>query len=429
MPPKRNEKAPGGKVKPGTAKLVDDKTFGMKNKRGGAAQKQIAQLTSQMKSGGNPEQKRKEAEKLAREREKKAAEEARREQELLTKTVQIQKVPFGVDPKTVVCIFFKKGNCEKGKKCKFSHDLDVERKTEKRNLYTDMRGGEEEEKKKETSADWDEEKLRSVVMSKKGNQRTSTDKVCKFFIEAIEDGKYGWFWICPNGADKCMYKHALPPGYVNSLPDISPCSFPTNKIDSSSRQRNSGPPKRLCWTSPPSRPSPSKSSWNPSATSSSARQRLSHPRRLPNGRRNVSTRRRPRSRPARPRKRLVVPCSRAATGGWRATTKPLPTRTTTTTPTKTPGTWRTYGKRPRLCGKRRRTSGWPTCTVCPLHPTTPVFLQIQTLPRQTHERTPPCALLSGMPSFFPFKRGDVGAHMGHMEPWPSWHYLLLPVLF
>ncbi|KAL1901445.1 Translation machinery-associated protein 46 [Sporothrix stenoceras] len=214
MPPKRNEKG-GGKIKPAAAKAVEDRTFGMKNKKGGAAQKQIAQLTSQMKSSGSPEQKRKEAEKLQREKEKKAAEDARRETEALTKTVQIQKVPFGVDPKTVVCIFFKKGNCDKGKKCKFSHDLELERKTTKRSLYTDTRAEDEaEEKKKETSADWDEEKLRSVVMSKKGNQRTTTDKVCKFFIEAIEDGKYGWFWICPNGGDKCMYKHALPPGYV-----------------------------------------------------------------------------------------------------------------------------------------------------------------------------------------------------------------------
>lgn len=211
MPPKKNEKV-AGKVKPGTTKLVDDRTFGMKNKKGAVAQKQIAALTSQLKSGGNAEQKRKEAEKLAREREKKAAEDAKREADMLNKTVQIQKVPFGVDPKTVVCIFFKKGNCEKGKKCKFAHDLDVERKTEKRSLYTDTRAEEEEKKKTETSADWDEEKLRSVVMSKKGNQRTTTDKVCKFFIEAIEDGKYGWFWVCPNGADKCMYKHALPPG-------------------------------------------------------------------------------------------------------------------------------------------------------------------------------------------------------------------------
>ncbi|KAJ9142316.1 Translation machinery-associated protein 46 [Coniochaeta hoffmannii] len=215
MPPKKADKAAGSKAKPSATKIVEDKTFGMKNKKGGAAQKQIAQLTSQMKAGGNAEQKRKEAEKAAREREKKAAEDAKREADLLlNKPAQIQKVPFGVDPKTVVCIFYKKGNCEKGKKCKFSHDLDMERKTEKRSLYTDTRAEEEEKKKTETSADWDEEKLKSVVMSKKGNQVTTTDKVCKYFIEAIEDGKYGWFWVCPNGGDKCKYKHALPPGFV-----------------------------------------------------------------------------------------------------------------------------------------------------------------------------------------------------------------------
>jgi hypothetical protein len=213
MAPKNDKQQQGGGKKPSTAKLVEDRTFGMKNKKGASAQKQIAQITSNLKNSGSAEQKRKDAEKAQREREKKAAEAAKLEAEaLLNKPAQIQKVPFGVDPKTVLCIFFKKGNCEKGKKCKFSHDLEMERKTEKRSLYTDTRQDEDEKKKAETSADWDEEKLRSVVLSKKGNQRTTTDKVCKFFIEAIEDGKYGWFWICPNGADKCMYKHALPPG-------------------------------------------------------------------------------------------------------------------------------------------------------------------------------------------------------------------------
>lgn len=103
----------------------------------------------------------------------------------------------------------------KGRKCKFSHDLAVERKTEKKNLYVDGRGEEgEEEKKKDDMADWDEDKLRSVVLSKHGNPKTTTDIVCKYFIEAVENGKYGWFWQCPNGGDKCMYKHSLPPGYA-----------------------------------------------------------------------------------------------------------------------------------------------------------------------------------------------------------------------
>ena len=38
--------------------------------------------------------------------------------------------------------------------------------------------------------------------------------MCKFFLRAIEDAKYGWFWECPNGGTGCMYRHALPPGFV-----------------------------------------------------------------------------------------------------------------------------------------------------------------------------------------------------------------------
>jgi len=74
----------------------------------------------------------------------------------LFKPVQVQKVPFGVDPKTVVCIFYKQGSCEKGKRCKFSHDLSVERKGEKINLYQDTREKDEEAKRKDDMADWDE---------------------------------------------------------------------------------------------------------------------------------------------------------------------------------------------------------------------------------------------------------------------------------
>ncbi|KAI1846516.1 hypothetical protein JX266_007413 [Neoarthrinium moseri] len=211
MPPKKDDK--GKKGQAGPSKAVVDKTFGMKNKKGGAAQKHIKQIQSSMSNSA--EAQKKAAQQEAKAREKKAQEDARAEAALLlNKPAQIQKVPFGVDPKTVVCIFYKKGDCEKGKKCKFSHDLSLERKTAKIDLYADNRAEEEEKKKAETSADWDEEKLRKVVLSKKGNQQTTTDKVCKFFIEAIEDGKYGWFWICPNGGDKCKYKHALPPGFI-----------------------------------------------------------------------------------------------------------------------------------------------------------------------------------------------------------------------
>lgn len=49
------------------------------------------------------------------------------------------KMLTGADPKSVLCMYFKQGACSKGAKCKFSHDLAVERKAEKRSLYDDVR--------------------------------------------------------------------------------------------------------------------------------------------------------------------------------------------------------------------------------------------------------------------------------------------------
>lgn len=46
---------------------------------------------------------------------------------------------IGVDPKSILCEFFKAGQCQKGFKCKFSHDLNVQRKGEKIDIYSDKR--------------------------------------------------------------------------------------------------------------------------------------------------------------------------------------------------------------------------------------------------------------------------------------------------
>lgn len=64
---------------------------------------------------------------------------------LFKPVVQVQKVSAGADPKSVLCLFFKQGHCSKGDKCKFSHDLSLENKTEKRSLYVDSRDLEEGE--------------------------------------------------------------------------------------------------------------------------------------------------------------------------------------------------------------------------------------------------------------------------------------------
>lgn len=205
MPPKKQgpEKA---KVK-AKSKAMDDKGFGMKNKN---KSKKVQSHIDQMKSGvDGGMQKKKEADMKRKAEEKKAAEQAKKEAAALFGVTQ-QKVPFGVDPKSILCEFFKNGLCTKGSKCKFSHDPNVGRKDLKKDLYTDARA----EKEADTMDNWDEEKLRSVILSKHGNPKTTTDKVCKFFIEAVENDKYGWFWACPNGGNECMYKHSLPPGFV-----------------------------------------------------------------------------------------------------------------------------------------------------------------------------------------------------------------------
>jgi hypothetical protein len=63
---------------------------------------------------------------------------------------------------------------------------------------------------------WTQETLeKNILEREKGreNLNKATEIVCKYFIEAIETQKYGWFWECPNG-EKCIYRHALPPGFV-----------------------------------------------------------------------------------------------------------------------------------------------------------------------------------------------------------------------
>lgn len=154
--------------------------------------------------------------------EKKKKEEAARKAELaelFKPIIQQQKVPFGkmaihhemissvniqilmhhhstlgVDPKSVLCAYFKAGQCQKGTKCKFSHDLNIERKVQKADIYTDPRDKPKEEQ--ETMEDWDQEKLEKAVNEKHGsaNHNKPTEIVCKFFLEAIESRKYGYFW-------------------------------------------------------------------------------------------------------------------------------------------------------------------------------------------------------------------------------------------
>lgn len=95
-----------------------------------------------------------------------------------------------VDKKATLCPYFKAGVCEKGKKCKFSHDITIEdQRTLAIDLYSDPR-------------------------AKTGKVPVDTIITCRDFLAAVEKNLYGFNWVCPNNGDGCQYMHRLPQGYV-----------------------------------------------------------------------------------------------------------------------------------------------------------------------------------------------------------------------
>lgn len=74
-----------------------------------------------------------------------------------------QLIPVGVDPKSVQCQNFLNGNCNKGDSCQFSHDLRKNTKTE------DLPEPVEKRPK----------------------------SVCRFLIDAINNGEHTANWVCP----------------------------------------------------------------------------------------------------------------------------------------------------------------------------------------------------------------------------------------
>ncbi|KAG6437381.1 hypothetical protein SASPL_102296 [Salvia splendens] len=168
MPPKQSKAEVVKKQK-----AVEDKTFGLKNKN---KSKTVQKYVQSLKQSGQPKpdpsklqaQKKKEEEKA---KEKELA-------ELFKVAVKQPKVPVGVDPKSVLCEHFKLGQCAKGFKCKFSHDLNVQRKGEKIDIYSDTR-----EEEQGTMEDWDQETLEKVVASK-SNEYNNKNKPTDIFLRA-----------------------------------------------------------------------------------------------------------------------------------------------------------------------------------------------------------------------------------------------------
>jgi len=112
MPPKK-QNAPSKKTEQKKKdKIVEDKTFGMKNKKGNKNQKYIAQVTNQVHQANTKDAKKAEQEKLEKQKKKTEQQKLQDEINSLFKPVE-QKVNKGVDPKSVLCAFFKQGQCKK----------------------------------------------------------------------------------------------------------------------------------------------------------------------------------------------------------------------------------------------------------------------------------------------------------------------------
>ncbi|GKT29844.1 hypothetical protein ADUPG1_014235 [Aduncisulcus paluster] len=216
MAKKGGSKGPSSKVlKKEANQKFQDLTFGLKNKKKSKRiQKEIAhvkhQIDSKYKIGAAGAAKKGISLAAAQSAEAEAKKEKLRLEQmarLLRSTIVQPPLKEGQNPKDVLCEFFKHGMCTKGDRCKYSHDLDLEKK-KRASLYVDKRiikaAAEEEE---------EDAQGRGFKVNLPQSQ-----KVCPHFLDAIEKGTFGRRWKCPNG-DKCHFTHALPRGVTLRVAD------------------------------------------------------------------------------------------------------------------------------------------------------------------------------------------------------------------
>lgn len=206
MGPKK-EKGPSVKTEnKKKEKIIEDKTFGLKNKnKSKVVQKYIKGVEQTVKGGKGAAAKEAELHE-----EKKLKKKLREEEAFLAslqkqvKTIKQAECSDEEGRKNVLCEFFKQGHCDAGDDCEFSHDLNIEFNQGTFDIYTDLRDA-----KAKLGIDYQ----LMEEMEAKRSKLPKTNIVCKFFLDAVKKRVYGFKWACPNG-EECHYKHCLPKDYV-----------------------------------------------------------------------------------------------------------------------------------------------------------------------------------------------------------------------
>lgn len=144
---KKNEKPKSAKD---IKKEIEDKSFGMKNKK---KSREIKKQFDKIQTSQAIEKKKKQ------------------QQEDENKIILIQpKAPIGTDPKTIPCVYFLNKMCTKGDKCKYGHEK------------------------------------QTVVVETAISEENKSKLVCRFLIDAINEGQLVTNWKCPDLRCKDIHK-------------------------------------------------------------------------------------------------------------------------------------------------------------------------------------------------------------------------------
>ena len=127
--------------KKAAAKIIEDKTFGLKNKnKSHAVQKYIKGIEQRVNQRvGIDVDKQKQYQERAEKKKQKQEEAFLNSLYKQVSAAKQQEVPEGADAKTILCELFKAGKCDLGDKCKFSHDLNIQFNQGTFDIYTDLR--------------------------------------------------------------------------------------------------------------------------------------------------------------------------------------------------------------------------------------------------------------------------------------------------